>query len=141
MSHKTFRLYRLIYKFLKDNVGLNPKKFMMDYEAANRKAVVIIWPHLANNIRGCNFHYCQCLRRKAKSLPELSTLIRDTQPTQQALKMFMRLSLIPNEYQDAALDSVRRFLDSHQIRESYARFESYFVKIWLEKVILILKEK
>lgn len=72
---------------------MRPRKIMSDFELPARNACKEIWSDI--HVFGCNFHYAQALRRKAKSIPQLSRLLMQNRNASIVLKMFMRLSLLP----------------------------------------------
>ena len=93
MTDRKKMLYKKIFVFLRETMHLRPKKLMMDFELAPRKAAKETWTGI--KVLGCNFHYNQALRRKAMSIPGLSRLLKRNRRANENLRMFMRVSLLP----------------------------------------------
>lgn len=93
MSNRKKKLYIAVFAYLRDRFGINPAHFMMDFETSSRKAAREVWPDI--KVYGCNFHFNQAVRRKAKSLPRLSLALQRNRAARTTLKMFMRISLLP----------------------------------------------
>ena len=92
MNNRKKQLYKKIFRFLKDEIHINPEQLMMDFEFSARKAAKEVWNGI--EIRGCNFHFAQALRRKAKTFPRLSFMLRQNQAARTALNMYIRLSIL-----------------------------------------------
>jgi hypothetical protein len=106
-----------------------PRTFMSDFERAARSAGSEVWPDI--ELIGCFFHFCQALRRKAASLPSLSTRITGDTDHHNGLKMFMRLALLPLDRVLAGLEALKTWLQEKQIEEDFTVFLQYFEKVWI----------
>lgn len=87
--------YAAIFSYLRDNVFCfdgtlrTPVSATSDFELAIRLALLQIWPNI--NVYGCNFHFCQTLRRQARSLESLSANLVAGVLHNKVLTMFTRL--------------------------------------------------
>jgi hypothetical protein len=93
MTNRKKKLYKAVFMNLRDRNNINPAQVMMDFEFSARTAAKEVWNK--TRLRGCNFHYCQSIRRKAKSIPSLAVLLMKKPSANVCLRMFMRLSLLP----------------------------------------------
>lgn len=76
MSKRTTQAYIAALTYIHQNlISLNGSGFIIDFEAAMRTAILRVVP--AANVIGCWFHFCQCLRRKMASLPNLFDALRN----------------------------------------------------------------
>lgn len=122
--------YLLDAIFCFDGIERTPTTFMSDFERASRNAAVQVWEDI--ELIGCNFHFCQALRRKASSLPELAGQIRGQTTHHDILKMFMRLSLLPLERVDEGLNSIKLFIIEQGVAAQFQRFQLYFQRFWMK---------
>lgn len=135
MPDRLTKTYISLFEFLRDAVFCfdgsvrKPITFMSDFERASRTAAEKVWPEI--ELIGCNFHLCQALRRKASTLPELSSKIRGQTLHHTGLKMFMRLSLLPLESVAEGLDALKAFLVEKGVIADFQRFLNYFERVWL----------
>lgn len=87
MTAKSTKLYKKIFSFLRDGLLLNPALLMSDFEAAARKAALLVWPQL--DLAGCYFHFAQALRRKARMFPLLAKQLRKGKTASTVLKVLI----------------------------------------------------
>lgn len=66
---------------------------MSDFERAPRNAARQVWPDC--DIQGCNFHFCQAIRRKTLEFPLLKEAMKINSEARLIVKMLQRLSLLP----------------------------------------------
>lgn len=90
---------------------------MCDFEQAVRAAAHKIWPDV--QVSGCNFHFCQALRRKAKSIPGLCA---PNDIAHHILKMFMRLSLLPISKISEGLREIKHFIKRNEMGQMFEEF-------------------
>lgn len=131
MSSRKESLYRKLFEYLKLKVNLTVSKFTSDYERAMRKAAKTIWP--AVNLVGCYFHYCQAIKRKAHSFPEVSRALQ-TRNGYKIYKMYAKLPLLPlDKFADglAAIDATEQRCGH---RATFSSFRNYFDRFWVRKV-------
>lgn len=135
MPDRLKKTYISLFEFLRDaafcfdGIQRTPATFMSDFERASRQAANSVWPDI--ELIGCNFHFCQALRRKASSLPELCSKIRGQTLHHTTLKLFMRLSLLPLESVFDGLDALKLFLAEKGVAADFHRFLNYFERVWL----------
>jgi MULE transposase domain len=127
--------YTVILNFVKlavvsfDGVERTPILATSDFEQAIRSSLRKVWPTI--QLVGCNFHYCQCLRRKAASLPELSLKISAIH--HKVLVMFMRLSLLPICNVGVGFDGLIGFIEQNNLRDDFGEFIEYFENTWFNR--------
>jgi MULE transposase domain len=114
--------------FSNDGIARVPRLATSDFEQAIRGALVKVWPTI--ELVGCNFHFCQCLRRKAASMPALSTKITGGTLHHRALVMFMRLSLLPLPRVDAGFEAMLGFIEDNGLSNDFGEFINYFRRTW-----------
>ena len=96
MSRRTAGDYKAVLKFIKDKIF--KKKFALqevvgDFEKAVwRPAVQDVFPGVI--IKGCGFHWSQCLLRKIKNIG-MTKLYREHEGVRSICKQLMSLNLIP----------------------------------------------
>ena len=95
MSRRTAGDYKAVLKFIKDKIF--KKKFALqevvgDFEKAVWRAVQDVFPGVA--IKGCGFHWSQCLLRKIKNIG-MTKLYREHEGVRSICKQLMSLNLIP----------------------------------------------
>ena len=67
MMGKSQPAYEAVFEKIREIVpGMKVKEFIVDYERQVWNALRKVWP--ASSVRGCWFHYCQCIRRKVQNL-------------------------------------------------------------------------
>lgn len=138
MPGKKQQLYEHFFHFFKNallsigNKTIKPVEVMMDFEKAMRNAIQKLFPGII--VRGCNFHFTQALRRKAIQIESLSRNIFHNSQHHQALKMFMRLSLLPLERVENGISQLKEYVSSiPEIEDDFQSFIIYFDKTWLQK--------
>lgn len=97
MTNKTKKSYLGLFKFIRDHFNINPEIVMSDFEKAARKAAR-------------NFHFNQALTRHAKSIPILRHELKTNGSARFALKLFHRMSLIPEQHLREGKNVIREFL-------------------------------
>ena len=67
-SHKSFKLYLNLFLDIAKLLGNTDQdiKVTIDFEKGLRQALKVVFPKI--QIIGCQFHFSQCLRRKAQKL-------------------------------------------------------------------------
>jgi hypothetical protein len=102
-----------------------------DFEVALRQGLVEVWSEI--KVSGCNFHFCQALRRKAKSMPRLATKITGNTLHHTVLFMYMRLSLLPIDHIKAGIAAIQRYVSLNKIANDFKQFHSYFMSTWMHR--------
>jgi MULE transposase domain len=131
MNSKTKSLYRHVFSFMHRAFGIMPGQVMLDFEQSSRKAASEVWREAS--IVGCNFHFCQALKRNAKQREEISALIKESDTAQTTLTMFMRLSLLPPAMIPDGITAIMDYQKKENIHESFHRFNDYFASTWFRK--------
>ena len=136
MSHRTEEIYTKVFKFIKDvilpanNCFHSPINVTVDFEMAIRNAVKNVWPEI--NVFGCNFHFCQALRRKARSMDYLLERIENSPKHAEILMMFMRSSLLPLNMINDGIDAIKTFIGKdEELAQNFETFIEYFDFTWL----------
>lgn len=120
MTNKTKKSYLGLFKFIRDHFNINPEIVMSDFEKAARKAARRIWPNA--RIAGCNFHFNQALTRHAKSIPILRHELKTNGSARFALKLFHRMSLIPEQHLREGKNVIREFLRRKNLNLAFRVF-------------------
>lgn len=137
MEGRSYEDYLYLFKFLRDALSIEPGSIMADFEKAVRKAAKEVWP--ACKIEGCMFHFCQALRRMARSMEEITKLLEKTQPIRiksQAhtiLKMYMMLCLVPLPRVDEGIESIKKYTKQQRLTKPFTRFHKYFLDTWVHR--------
>lgn len=137
MTNRKQLTYVELFEYLRDAIFLRddgqvlvPLTFMSDFEKASRSAAKAVWPDI--ELVGCNFHFCQALRRKAASLTELSRYLNGHSAIYTSLKMFMRLSLLPLNRVEEGLASLDAWLLQENLKDDFQNFRRYFDRVWMK---------
>ncbi|KAG5666169.1 hypothetical protein PVAND_017699 [Polypedilum vanderplanki] len=118
MTGRTSQAYDAVFSHVRDAIlsfdGKKrvPRSAIADFESGIKKSLKNVWPEIS--ILGCNFHYCQALRRKAMSLQGLSTKINNKYKKHGfILKMYMRLSFLPIDRLEAGHEALKKYIHSN----------------------------
>lgn len=136
MSHKNTECYEALFRFIEERIApLNPKSIMTDYEGSMRKAIRSVYP--AAKLNGCWFHFCQAVRRKARSFKEklIEKIIK-----KKAMPIYMRLLCLPLLPKDKIMDGFKALTAQAMKDGSFKLMESlfeYFQNFWLKPVSYI----
>lgn len=127
MTSRKMKLYKRIYRYVKDNLNLIPKRFTSDYEYAMRGAAVKVWPEI--EMSGCTFHYRQAIRKNY-----MKKILHKKTTHKRILRMIFNLQM---------LSSSKIYLGSIQVlREQYRldvmgdflHMNKYYFDYWLKKI-------
>lgn len=133
MSSRKKQLYREVFKFLRDELFIRPRRLVSDYEHAMRSAAKDIWPDIKAS--GCTFHYRQAIRRnymkKVKGKPHD---LRNKAKFKQILLMIYNLQLLPA----AMILNGSIIIFAKQVRlnvdRKFRRMNEYIKTYWLQRV-------
>lgn len=134
--------YMYLFEFIKDSIisqdgtVRRPRTGLTDFEIPMRRAIEKVWPEII--LSGCNFHYCQALRRRALKIQELSTKITKATYHHKILNMFMRLSLLPLDRVETGLRKLEQCITSMDLDDDFEEFLTYFHRTW---IVLYKKEE
>jgi hypothetical protein len=95
MSNKDQASYESVFVYFRDKLGLWPAEVMLDFEKATSNALEKVY--LGIFVRGCWFHLCQSLRRRASEDSNVMQMIYLKQAAGICTRMFMCLALLPIE--------------------------------------------
>lgn len=129
MQNRKQKLYAKVFKYLRDIHQIQPSIVMMDFEKASRNAAKLIWK--TASIRGCWFHFCQALRRKAMKIPKLARKLQKDKITKVIVHMFMALALLPLSSIREGLIQIIRFQKKKKLYQSFFSFNRYFMRFWM----------
>jgi hypothetical protein len=118
---KIFKLYK---------IELKPKRILTDYETALQDCFAVVFS--AAELKGCYFHYNQCLYRKVQALGLVETYRNDYKFRNWICK-FYTLPLIPVDHLEEAFSIICRSVPFHN--ETIEKFIEYFIKQWLKGII------
>ena len=125
------RMFTLLRNYAA-SLGLlfNTTKFQLDFEISTLQAVRELFP-LAE-IKGCNFHFDQCLFRKVQE-EGLTVAYRDVD-VKAAVRAMAALAFVPlHRIDEAWLEIEAESLSpDHEAFQNLERFKTYFVDTWLE---------
>lgn len=125
MTSRTRQMYAELFRYCRDNLGIDPSNIMTDFEIPERKAALDIWPGV--HVWGCNFHFCKAVFRNA--LLHLGVLLKirrySNESVKYAVKLFQRLSLLPKEDVFEGLQIIRYYLRDNNLTAVFAGFYRY----------------
>lgn len=136
MNELTEEMYTSVFEFIRDAVlpankcPYSPKSATMDFEMGMRNAVKNVWMDI--NVFGCNFHYCQALRRNAMDF--LQDRIENSPKHKEILLMLMRSSLLPLDMLHDGINAIKSFIENDPVlSEDFKYFMEYFDFTWKER--------
>lgn len=129
LHNKNKKTYEILFDLLKSRLpAWNPLKITLDYEKAVMNALAIFFP--ATEIKGCFYHFCYSLQRKAKKMGLKSRVQR------RHVSRCMGLARLPLKYIPAGYKYImKRAPKCSQV----VKFNSYFNSYWLNDVKFIKK--
>ncbi|KAG5666161.1 hypothetical protein PVAND_017707 [Polypedilum vanderplanki] len=129
MTSRKNGLYKKIFEYLKDVMGIIPLSIMCDYENSMRKALRDTWNE--TEILGCWFHFSQCVKRKKASKPKLAKLIKSNKKAKLIYRMIQYLPLLPPEKVSKTFEEI---IEMQRHFNFFMRFKSlnkYIIKQWI----------
>lgn len=127
--------YKSVLQFIKDGIlsfdgtERSPVSAITDFEQSIRRALIQVWPQI--NRAGCNFHFCQSIRRKALSMDRISKYMTGVNIRHRVVKYFMRISFLPLDRIDAGYAAILDFINANNLNNIFERFIDYFHNTWL----------
>ncbi|XP_064642953.1 uncharacterized protein LOC135497145 [Lineus longissimus] len=126
MSGKRKKDYRKVLKSIK---RLTPdrslKKIVIDFESAMWRAIPTVLPEV--KIRGCSFHWAQCIWRKIQEIGLAPAYLHDD-VTHQLCKELLALPYLPHEH----IRQLFEKLAKRATTETLATFVDYIRRNWIE---------
>ncbi|XP_026728382.1 uncharacterized protein LOC113494297 [Trichoplusia ni] len=127
LPDKKLDTYQILFEIIKSQLPeWEPTYATMDFEVAIIVALQNIFPDV--KITGCNFHFNQCLWRRAKTLN-----LDKTQTGKAHIKLCAALSHIPKHFVE---DGWLYIMAESPSSENFTKFNDYFVNTWLEDKVL-----
>jgi hypothetical protein len=128
MTSRVYSLYKAVFDFLLNSCNIVPEKVSCDFEHAMRKGIRSTWKKA--KVNGCFYHYCQAVRRKKASFPDLSKLIKKNKSAEKSFRMMLRIPLLPADRMKTGLDALFGFQKKHRLFRRFGKLNLYFVKQW-----------
>ncbi|XP_076068501.1 uncharacterized protein LOC143040952 [Oratosquilla oratoria] len=96
MSGRRKKDYKRVLKSIKRlTPNNNVRKMVIDFERAVWKAIPSVFPGV--NVRGCSFHWAQCIWRKMQEIG-LAPVYRNDEDTHRLCRQFLALPYLPQEH-------------------------------------------
>ncbi|KAK3088597.1 hypothetical protein FSP39_021128, partial [Pinctada imbricata] len=129
---KSETIYTRFLQLLKDEclrrrLPLRPLEFFADFENAARKAIKTVFP--STELRGCFFHFTQCIWRKTQSLG-LAVPYKEDQDIQRFIRRAAVLPLIPIRHVEDVWFNALEEIEDHHL--DVTRFADYVTDYWIE---------
>lgn len=131
LPNKSKTTYSRMFRLLRHaatvrGLSLNPNCLQLDYEKAVHRAACEVFPDVS--IKGCFFHYTQCIWRKVQNLG-LATIYQSDPDLYKFVRRAAVLPLVPQTLiDDVWLEAMAHSPDT----ESARLFADYMVETWLE---------
>lgn len=136
MSRKTAECYVDVFKYVEEHVlKLEAKEFITDFEGGLRKAVEICYPNSV--LRGCWFHFCAALRKKAMDL-DLRTVLKTNAEARTVLSMLMSIPLLPANFIIAGFNHIMQRAKNVGMHSEFSKLFTYFRSYWLDQQVMII---
>lgn len=104
MSGKRKRDYRKVLKSIKDKTKERKlEKIVLDFESALWRAIPHVFPGVL--IRGCSFHWAQCIWRKIQDIG-LAPAYKNDDATHKLCRKFLALPYLPKEHIPAMFENL-----------------------------------
>lgn len=132
MSRKSEACYTHALDYVHKNLfDMSCKLSMSDFELAMRKALRTVITNIPT--KGCWFHYCQALCRKAKTIKGFLKFIAKNIKAREVYKQFYHLPLLPVDQIENGFKILQEqaALTKNQL---FMEFVSYFKSQWMVKV-------
>ncbi|RWS18939.1 uncharacterized protein B4U80_06707, partial [Leptotrombidium deliense] len=143
LPNKSATTYKRLLNLLRDWIltlgfTLNPKEMMVDYEQAMIAAIKEVFP--STRIRGCLFHYTQCIYRNVQSyglsIDYISTSDNEVDGTievdfKKVIRRFLALPFLPLEQLEEAHTEMMEDIDLND--ERIAAFSDYHLDTWFKE--------
>lgn len=107
-------------------IFLNPQRVMQDFEIGLMKASLEVFPDVV--IKGCNFHFAQCLWRKLQGLG-LATHYQESSEVRQWFRMVLALPFLPEPQVAEGFTFTK---EATPTAPRIEEFNAYFEKTWMK---------
>lgn len=132
MSNKKKGLYKKLFKFLRDEYFVEPRRLTSDYELAMRSAASRVWPNVL--MSGCAFHYRQALRRKFLKIFDSNVRSERRRDCRIIMRMFYNIQMLPADKMQMGFSATKRQQQRYDLNEQFEAFNDYFLNYWLQKI-------
>jgi len=110
------------------NILLQPHTVFIDYENAKNYAATTVFPGMI--IKGCFFHYTQCIWRKTQKCG-LQTYYKENDDITKLVRRAVVLSLVPqNEVEDVWFNALQDIGDADNVPDT-TTFTDYVTEHWV----------
>jgi hypothetical protein len=131
MSGKRKRDYRKVLKVIKDLTGSRKlETIILDFENAVWRAIPQVFPGVT--IRGCSFHWAQCIWRKIQDVG-LAPAYTNDNATHKLCRKFLALPYLPKEHISAIFEKLAAKATSSPMLIELVR---YICTNWIEGKIM-----
>lgn len=122
-----FQLFARIKQwFTMQQIEFNPSTIMIDYEIAAYNALRRIFP--LSNIRGCLFHFAQCIWQKLSELG-FKTLYNNCQHFETLVNYMVAIALVPPDMMHNAWNIILQ--EARRTNTDITSLLQYFYRTWL----------
>ncbi|XP_022831335.1 uncharacterized protein LOC111359874 [Spodoptera litura] len=123
LMSKKEKTYTTMFRLIKAQIpNWNPKKIVIDFEKAVMNSIQTVLPN--TEIKGCYFHFCQALVKRAKQLK-----VTKNRNQLKHLALCLALPLLPEHLID---DAYLYIMEDCPRENNITKFNDYLVKTWLE---------
>lgn len=134
MTKRTTACYLDVLNFIEDRLfKLQPTEVMTDFEPPMRKSIEIKYPDA--KLRGCWYHYCAALYKKALKLG-LSSLLKTSSGAKFIMKSLMNLPLLPENRILEGYQCIKKLATRKQLKRAFKQYFAYFESYWLRQVTI-----
>lgn len=127
MTRKTKVAYTHLLKTIEQNWKLKPSSLTTDFEKGLRNALRLMYPE--TKMLGCWFHFCQCLRRRVRSLG-LSSFLKSNAAARKVYHKLLCLPLIRSDCIEAAFEQL--VVEANVFGDKFQAFLEYIRSEWIE---------
>ena len=129
MSRRKIIDYRKVLFVIQDRLGqCAVQQIVMDFERATWQAIRLELPDV--QLRGCTFHWCQAVWRKAQQLG-LQMAYNNDAPTHNYIKKLLALPMLPQEHIQPVFD----YLCEAAVTEPLHELVDYINRNWIRSNI------
>lgn len=133
MTHKSAECYTDLFKYIENHVfQLQPAQVMTDWESALRLAINNVYP--STDIKGCWFHYCSAIRRKAEKVVKDFHLLKTDKNAYEIYRQLLSIPLLPSEYIEDGYHAVKHKARFDGLFEKFKALFEYYEEQWLKVV-------
>lgn len=129
MDSKKTESYISVFKYIEENVfHLQPNQFITDWESGLRAALSTVYPNVP--LKGCWYHYCSAVRRKARSLG-MTDLLKSNTKAYLTYKRILCIPLLPADSIITGFSEIKATARKERLFGKFAELFKYFEDYWL----------